>query len=180
MFRYAARMDLRLRQINVSTLSETGGKKGRPRRSLLVESRSRRAPRPDWCWCRARTYHSPASTRSHSSSIAWVICWAETASREDENWRSAAPFSPAGAEAAKEATNRSTCRCMSGGNFSTRFAISRSTSIGRVLLLSRIHSEFGGGLRRGCAFIGSQERQRNQGENGAGLHRTADAPVSRL
>jgi hypothetical protein len=27
--------------------------------------------------------HSLASTRSHSSSTAWVIYWAETASRED-------------------------------------------------------------------------------------------------
>src|SRR5450759_3358383 len=57
--------------------------------------------------------------RSHSSSIAWIICPADTESIEDANCRRFAPFSPAGADADREATNRSTCSCVSGGSFST-------------------------------------------------------------
>src|ERR1017187_745845 len=74
--------------------------------------------------------------RSHSSSIAWVICPAETESIEDANCLRFAPFSPAGAEAAREATNRSTCSCVSGGSLSTCLAISCLTSICRFPLPS--------------------------------------------
>jgi hypothetical protein len=49
---------------------------------------------------------------------------AETESMEDANGRRFAPFTPAGAEAAREATYRSTCSCVSGASFSTCLAIS--------------------------------------------------------
>src|ERR1035441_2504259 len=74
--------------------------------------------------------------RSHSSSIAWTICPAETESIDDANCRRSAPFSPAGAEAGREAAKRSTCSCDSGGSFSTRLAISCRTSICRFPLPS--------------------------------------------
>ena len=80
------------------------------------------------------------ATRSHSSPFAWIICRAEIESSEDENWRSAEPRSPAGAEAVSEATNLSTRACSSAGSVSTRLAISCAMFIQRVRPLFRIRS----------------------------------------
>jgi len=59
-------------------------------------------------------YHSWASTRSHPSSMAWIISRADAGSRDPENLRSAAPFSPFGDAVRSDATKRSTSSCISG------------------------------------------------------------------
>ena len=67
---------------------------------------------PEVIWCPARIYQSVASTRSHSSLMAWIVCRAERESRDDENWRNSAPFSPGRAETERDVTKRSTCSCL--------------------------------------------------------------------
>ena len=62
----------------------------RPNWDSTPSSPSKRAR----CWCRAGIYHSLASTRSRSSSIAWIISRAEAWSNNPENVRSASPLSP--------------------------------------------------------------------------------------
>src|ERR1035437_7181550 len=120
--------------------------------------------------------------RSHSSSIAWIICPADTESIEDANCRRFAPFSPAGAEEAREETNRSTCSCDSVGGFSICLAISCLTSICRFPLLSgyTLASTFHGTLTQhartvnvfGGGFFAEEGRfRRSPAENAAGFRR---------
>src|ERR1039457_557881 len=77
--------------------------------------------------------HSPVSTRSPSSSSAWIICPADHGINRGWKLSRICALLARRRGSAREATNRSTCSCVSGGSFSTCLAISRLMSIGRLL-----------------------------------------------